>query len=117
MTQHMEALKKANKTRLEMKAIKSGIRCGDYDPVDVILDCTLPIKAVDVLLSIMGVGITKARKFLKTAHLSDLHTLGGTRSHGHLPMTEEQRIRLIEVAGWQASSYRRSRARRLEVAA
>lgn len=101
MNQNMTALAKGNAIRIEMADIKKGIRSGELDPVEVVQMCELPLPVIDFLKCLPRVGPTKALKAMRSMDLHERHTLGGTRKDGRNPITDEQRIKLAEFAGWQ----------------
>ncbi len=109
--QHLRALARANEVRLARAGLKRRVSDGGISVADVILDMppeaeTLPV--LDLLMSQRRWGLTRCRKFLRDAHMSESKTVGS--------MTLRQRTAVAQMLDAATRSPSSARSRELEPA-
>ncbi len=90
--QHLRALARANEVRLARASLKRRVTDGEITVADVILDMppeaeTMPV--LDLLMSQRRWGLTRCRKFLRDANMTENKTVGS--------MTPRQRAAVAEM--------------------
>lgn len=106
--QQFVALTCANQIRTSKAGLKRQIASGEINPIDVILETELPLKAHEVVRSIRGIGNVKAHTICKQAGVSPTARLAGRRE-GERTLSDPERARLAIAAGRAIERLVRSR--------
>lgn len=109
--QHLRALARANEVRLARAGLKRRVSDGEISVADVILEMpaeaeTMPV--LDLLMSQRRWGLTRCRKFLRDAHMSENKTVGS--------MTFRQRSVVAQMLDSATPGPSAARVRELEPA-
>lgn len=98
MSQQSEALKMANRIRVEMADYKKQCKSGNVALHDAIQTCNYSMTLGSLLKSFPGIGQVKAERLCANAGLRSADVLmGGTSSHQNRIITADERQRLIDA--------------------
>lgn len=101
MSQHLEALERANEVRMENARLRRQLRAGEVDPADAVLTCTHAMPVRRFLTAIPRVGTVKAEKMMREAGIDSWRRFCSTSQGGEADydkgITMEQRRRLHAI--------------------
>lgn len=94
LDQKRAALRKANQVRFARAALKRRLATKEIRPAQVLADppaCALGMRAFDVIRARGGWGVSKTRRLMVSARVSESKTVGG--------LSDRQRAELVQLLG------------------